>query len=178
MALLCESKVQVCRRAGRFLASRTTPNPSQEGNQSSIVNRQSSIPIIALTASAFEEDREKVLNAGCDDFVRKPFQETEIFDMLHKHLGVRFVYEESSKVADSRQFTQEDLQAAIAALPSELVDTLEEAAKFCDMMIMNEVLPEIRRHNAPLADALAQLADNFEYDEILTLIQRGERNTT
>ncbi len=63
-------------------------------------------------------------------------------------------------------------------MPSELVDTLEEAAKFCDLMTMNEVLPEIRRHNAPLADALAQLADNFEYDKILALIQRGEENTT
>jgi CheY-like chemotaxis protein len=31
--------------------------------------------IVALTASAFEEDREMILSGGCDDFVRKPFRE-------------------------------------------------------------------------------------------------------
>ena len=40
------------------------------------------IPIIALTASVFEEDKDKVLRAGCDDFVRKPFHEEEIFDKM------------------------------------------------------------------------------------------------
>jgi two-component system sensor histidine kinase/response regulator len=48
--------------------------------------------IIALTASAFEEDRRLILDEGCDDFVRKPFRENEIFDKLVEHLGIRFVY--------------------------------------------------------------------------------------
>ena len=38
--------------------------------------------IIALTASAFEEDRIKILEHGCDDFVRKPFKENDIFVMM------------------------------------------------------------------------------------------------
>ena len=33
-----------------------------------------STKVIALTASAFEEDRHEVWAAGCDDFVRKPFR--------------------------------------------------------------------------------------------------------
>ncbi len=41
--------------------------------------------IIALTASAFEEDREQIMLEGCDDFVRKPFRKDEIYDMLAKH---------------------------------------------------------------------------------------------
>ena len=35
--------------------------------------------IIALTATAFEEERGKILDVGCDDFVRKPFKEEDIF---------------------------------------------------------------------------------------------------
>jgi PAS domain S-box-containing protein len=53
--------------------------------------------IIALTASAFEEDRTMILSAGCDDFVRKPFQEEVLLEKIATHLGVRYVYEESSR---------------------------------------------------------------------------------
>lgn len=49
-------------------------------------------PIITLTAFAFEEDKEKALAMGFDDFVRKPFQETEIFRKLSTHLGVEYLF--------------------------------------------------------------------------------------
>ena len=35
-----------------------------------------------------------MLDAGCDDFVRKPFREEELFDKMAHHLGLSFVYEE------------------------------------------------------------------------------------
>ncbi len=49
--------------------------------------------IIALTASVFEQDRERILSEGCDDFLRKPFRAEEVCDLLEKHLGVEFFYE-------------------------------------------------------------------------------------
>jgi len=55
-----------------------------------------SVIIIALTATAFDEDREQILLDGCDDFVRKPFRKNEIYDMLIKHLNISFSYEEES----------------------------------------------------------------------------------
>jgi CheY-like chemotaxis protein len=36
------------------------------------------VPIVALTASAFKEDRERAQQAGMDDFVTKPFQDGEL----------------------------------------------------------------------------------------------------
>ena len=53
--------------------------------------------IIALTASAFEEQREAILRAGCDDFVRKPFRAEVLLEKISLHLGVRYVYEEQVK---------------------------------------------------------------------------------
>ena len=44
------------------------------------------IPIIALTASAMTDDQEKVYNAGMNDFVRKPFNPSELYTKLSKHL--------------------------------------------------------------------------------------------
>jgi CheY-like chemotaxis protein len=55
--------------------------------------------IVALSASAFEEDRENALAEGCDDFVRKPFRAEELSEMLAKHLGVRFIYEDVAPTA-------------------------------------------------------------------------------
>ena len=68
--------------------------------QSSIINRQSSIhrvPIVALTAHAFEEEKEVILAAGCDDFVRKPFREAEIFEVMARHLGVSYLFKGAAK---------------------------------------------------------------------------------
>lgn len=45
-----------------------------------------SIPIIAMTANAFEEDRQNAFNAGMDDYLSKPVQNEKLFDMLRKYL--------------------------------------------------------------------------------------------
>jgi CheY-like chemotaxis protein len=52
--------------------------------------------IIALTASSFEEDREQILADGCKDFVRKPFREEVLFELMGKHLGLQFIDDEGS----------------------------------------------------------------------------------
>ena len=71
--------------------------------------------IIALTASAFEEDRSKVLDAGCDDFVRKPFRREQLFAKMSEHMDVRFDYTERPEVDDAQALTAETLAVLPAA---------------------------------------------------------------
>ena len=131
--------------------------------------------VIALTASILEEERAVVLSAGCDDFVRKPFHDAEIFDTMSKHLGVRYIYDESTDWNTSHQKDAEMQKAltsqGIAALPLNLLTELNQAATCIDMEKVDSVISEIHNHNRSLAEGLAQLAADFKYDEILTLIQ-------
>ena len=45
------------------------------------------IPVIALTASAFESDREKSFAAGCCDFDTKPVDLPRLLDKIEKSLA-------------------------------------------------------------------------------------------
>ncbi len=50
------------------------------------------IPIIALTASAFKEDRERFLSAGMDDYLAKPFTKEELYRKIKKFLPKKQEY--------------------------------------------------------------------------------------
>ncbi len=138
---------------------------------------QSPIPIIAVTASSFEEEQAVVLSAGCNDSLRKPFTDAEVFDMLHKHLGVRFIYKEEKQAAlrqaqDSAiDNNQTSIKEALAALPAEWLTTLKQGACRADFLLLASMIEQIHEQDPRLAGALAQLAEDFEYDEILTLIR-------
>ncbi|MGN1231431.1 MAG: ATP-binding protein [Anaerotignum sp.] len=55
-------------------------------------SEKSGIPIIAMTANAFEEDRKKALAKGMDGFVSKPVEMNKLFETL---LGVMKSYRQS-----------------------------------------------------------------------------------
>jgi hypothetical protein len=137
--------------------------------------------IIALTASALDEEQAVVLSAGCDDFVRKPFREADIFEMMGKHIGVRYVYEETEEETERAVPTiQAEAGAALtatnlAALPSDLLSNLEQAATRLDTAMITSLIDEIRAHSTGMADGLASLANEFRYDEISTLIHEARQ---
>ena len=51
-----------------------------------LTDERAKIPIIAMTANAFEEDRQAALAAGMDDYIAKPVEISELFRTIMKHL--------------------------------------------------------------------------------------------
>ncbi len=147
--------------------------------KSKIKNLKSKIQtvVIAVTASSLEEERAVILATECDDFLRKPFRDQDIFELMTKHLGARFVYEEEQKTEGRRQKAegQDELTPeALAELPAKWLETLKQGAERADFLLLFSMIEQIREQDARLADALAQLAEDFEYDEILALLQAKE----
>jgi len=131
------------------------------------------VAVIALTASALEEEKALVLSAGCDDFLRKPYKESQIFEAMEKHLGIGFVWEQDlpEEEKPGQKENAKILTAELlSVLPPELLSALEQAAIRGDSVAVEHLIDQIRSSDAPLADALKALADDFEYDRILELV--------
>ena len=129
--------------------------------------------IIAVTASSLEEERTVVFQAGCDDFLRKPFHEEDVFEMLHTHLGVRFVYAEQG--ADLESGEQVSAQQALTKerlrmLPADWMTALLDAAERADGNEIFTLLQQIQPGDAALAEAIAALVNGFAFDELIELI--------
>jgi signal transduction histidine kinase/CheY-like chemotaxis protein len=125
--------------------------------------------IIALTASVLEEEKAVVLSAGCDDFLRKPFREGDIFEGMKKHLGVRYVYEDRGDENSSLTKSGEEnalSNSAFAELPEELINKLKEAIFNLDLDVMEEIAEEIKGENPKLGGAIEGCINNFEYEKI------------
>lgn len=124
--------------------------------------------IIALTASVFEEDRNIIIDAGCDDFICKPFYTHQIYDLLHKHLGVHITYEKSDSISEIH-ISHNELRNKIKTLHKEWSSELYAAAVELNAEKMFSLAEEIRSEAPLLSDALSWLIENFEYESIMNL---------
>ncbi|HEX2060507.1 MAG TPA: response regulator, partial [Thermoanaerobaculia bacterium] len=116
--------------------------------------------VIALTASAFEHDRDTILSSGCDDFVAKPFLQETLFDVLTRHLGVRWHYAGETVPAGSK------LQ--IAAVPHDVRDALDAAIVRGDVTEAVRVAERIG--SAELRGRLVEMIRNYRFDDVQELL--------
>ena len=126
------------------------------------------IPIIAVTASVFEEERQKILELGVNGYIRKPFREEELFEAIESCLGVRYLYEEGAAPGPA---------AAIEAvfpdeLPGELRHRMIEAAASADLDLLLELIARGEGLAPPFAARLKNLATAYRYEELLGLLRK------
>jgi PAS domain S-box-containing protein len=167
-----------------YLSEHSSPAPGA----SRATNSQFPIPhsrtiIIALTASAFEDERQMVLSAGCDDFVGKPFREEVLLEKVSQYLGVVYVCEEKAlHTEDTTQKTQAiltptDWKRYFSQMPAEWVVELHNAAAIGSDDIVLALIAQIPQENAVLIAALTDLANNFQFEKIIELAQQDTDST-
>jgi len=127
------------------------------------------VKIVAITASAFKEQRSKILAAGCDEIIHKPYQAHDIFDAMAQQLGVRYRYEETVEKPASEPV--ELNSEALKRLPRELREVLQIQALSLDVNAVEETLILIRERDPALAAGLSKLVRVYAFDQILELIE-------
>ncbi len=124
--------------------------------------------IVALTAHALEEERIEILEAGCDEVVRKPYRDTEIFGCLKKHLGVRFLYAEAVATAEGKELDE----GKLTEIPPDLIENLRGAAVLLDREQSLKAADMIGDHDHELGDHLRCMVEDLQYKKILALLNR------
>lgn len=132
------------------------------------------VEVIVSSASVFESDRQKSLEAGANDFLPKPIQAQIFWEMLQMHLGLDWVYEEKKKAETMKEATGVENTAFKIIPPS-----AEELVLLHDLVqkgLINNLLTEIERIERqdkqfiPFTQKLRQLAQDFRLREIRAFI--------
>jgi PAS domain S-box-containing protein len=144
-------------------------NPEQQTDNS----LHTSTVIIAVTASAFNEEREIVISAGCNDFIRKPFRESVLLEKIAQYLGVCYVYEDSAQPSSLQAGEKVEIltKEALLAMPPEWLSQLHLTALGADNEEILKLVEQIPKSQAALKSSLVDLVNNFRLDLIIDLTE-------
>ncbi|MFP4009205.1 MAG: response regulator, partial [Spirulinaceae cyanobacterium] len=133
--------------------------------------------IVALTANVFEQQRQEIFKAGCDDFLFKPLQTQALLDLLHRYLGTT---EQPQNPPDASASTPTDFydpenlnrwRSQLQTLPATWVTQLENAAAQCSERLIHQLLTELPPEQASLVAVIRHLTEDFRFDIVMEMAQ-------
>jgi CheY-like chemotaxis protein len=135
------------------------------------------LTIIAVTASAMDENRQELLAIGADDFIGKPFRESELFQKIHDHARVEYIYAEHPTAATPAE-TVELAPESLADWPQHLIQAIRDAVITADLDQMLAIMQEAEARDPVVVREMRRLAERFEYEKLLDLLGPGAASTT
>ncbi len=126
-------------------------------------------PIIIVTASALEHNRQDALSAGADSFIRKPYLEDDLLEDIKKFTGVEYLYYE-----DKKEETPVDFDSGL--LPEEDLGIADDKRKkMLEAVVkgdLNKLLDLIEKSglSSSTAGKLRSLAENYEYEALQKIL--------
>ena len=123
-------------------------------------------PVIAITASAFEKNRQQIMASGVDAYVRKPFRMEEICEVLGKYLGLRYVF-----AARKDKIMEDPAPASLnpetrLALPQEIIQAMRQALERGDSARLRELIAQVENLDSATAGGLQALLERYDYEKL------------
>lgn len=133
--------------------------------------------LLAISASAFDEERAQALAAGCDDFLRKLFRATELLEMMGRHLKFAFRYadETTGKAAAAPQKAIDPER--LRALPELLLRQLQHAVLHLDIQRTTEFAEQVAGLGPVLGAWILGQVRELRYEQLLDLLE-GEAGSS
>jgi CheY-like chemotaxis protein len=130
-------------------------------------------PVIAVTASALEDDFERVMATGMFAYLRKPFRREDLFEMLGKCLGLHYVF--ADHTADTHGLVKATPLTAesITALPKDIVEAMRQAVEEGDMVRLTELVAQVEKIDSATARGLQVLTDRYDYEKLGQWLEKG-----
>jgi CheY-like chemotaxis protein len=132
--------------------------------------------IVALTASAFDNEREAILAAGCDDLICKPATAALLFAKMAEHLGVSYLYQAPKDTpappalpSYATETALAPLIAALQTMPPAWIEQLHQAARMADEDLVTQCLGQIPPGQSILLAALQAWVDDLRLDKLVAL---------
>jgi CheY-like chemotaxis protein len=132
--------------------------------------------IIAVSASVLEEDQQKSIKIGCDDFLPKPIKVSKLLALLETHLQLEWVYSKETviKGAEHSRLTEKFVPP-----PLEELEILYDLSKRGNLRAIRKRAIQLEKRDrkyTSIAVKLQELANAYEDKEIHTLLERFIRN--
>ena len=131
--------------------------------------------IIALTASAFKEERAKIIASGCDDFMSKPFRENALLQKMKQYLDLEYIYESQepeSTLEANCLLDNEEILTVLATCNGSWLQKLHQAALELDSDAIDSLLDSMDREYQPLVQTISTWVDNCQFDLVADATQK------
>ena len=131
--------------------------------------------ILAVSASAFAENRQQALAAGADDFLSKPFREMDLLERLRVRLGVEYMFADvPAPQTPGAILALSPASPALAQIPSSLRDQIHTAAIHADYDRLMALADQLAGLDVGSARVLRQTIERFDYQRLIEYAQGGE----
>jgi two-component system sensor histidine kinase/response regulator len=129
--------------------------------------------VVALTASALDDDRRSVAESGADDFLSKPCHEDELLEKMRSLLNLTFEYQEADLAGGSDASNVQALSAEkLEQLPRELIEEIRDATLAGNKKLLDKLTQQVRTNGDPeSAQGLQALADRYDYDTLTQVLE-------